>query len=143
MHNGYGFWVSLRLGNAFLLQTLEKDQEMINSPTPDTSCKHHHTRYRKPLDDFVTNGHAYRITVDASTNEYFYLENHQNSNYWETHSPFSSHPNSVDGNIESGLYVIRQIGMINTSDPNNYGKWIKFAKELIPADGRYTWSVVL
>lgn len=62
------------------------------------------------------------------------MENHQNTNYWETHSPFSDHPDNVDGTIENGLYVIRQIGMSNTS--------AQFAKLLIPADGRFSWSVV-
>jgi hypothetical protein len=95
------------------------------------------------LDDFVTNGHAYRINIDAATQKYFYLENHQYTNYWETHSPFSTHPDSIDGGIEEpGLYVVRQMGMGNTVNSSGKPEWSKYAKELVPANGRYTWNAV-
>lgn len=140
MHNGYGFWGMLcdwgtrsYVANAFERYQLG----WIDNPTiytVDANTTSNITLLSKTLDDFVTTGHAYRVIIDSTSNKYFYLENHQNASYWETHSPFSSHPNSVDGTVESGLYVVRQIGMANTSS--------QFAKLLIPADGRYSWSVV-
>jgi len=77
------------------------------------------------LRDYITYGDAVVLEINSSTDEYFYIENHQATSYWET--------TFVYGNIEPGVYVIRKVGTPYQYDPS----WL----QLIPADGRYDWTV--
>ncbi|MBZ0180455.1 MAG: fibronectin type III domain-containing protein, partial [Melioribacteraceae bacterium] len=139
MHNGYGFWGMLsdwgtrvNIANAFERYQLNWIDDPTGYYTIDATSSSVIT-LTKSLGDLVTSKNAIRIIADASTNEYFYIENHTGTSYWETHTPFAENPNSIYGHIEPGIYVIRQNGLKNASS--------QFSKMLIPADGRYDWEV--
>ncbi len=121
-HTGYGFWGMLdawgkktQVANSFERSLLGwiSIKSISNS-----ACK---TFKNIKLRDYVSTGDAVRITIDSLKNEYFYIENHQNISYWENHHIF--------GNVEKGIYVIRQDGY--------YGGSL----QLISASGRYFWTV--
>ena len=142
MHNGFGFWGMLSdwgvrslVANSFERYQLNWISDPSNYYTLDASSSAIQTKTRL-LGDFATTGKSIRIRVDSSTNEYFYIENHQNISYWETHTPFSSHPNDIHGYIEPGIYVVRQTGMYTPYNPQ------QFSKQLVPADGRFSWEAV-
>ncbi|MCX6121217.1 MAG: T9SS type A sorting domain-containing protein [Ignavibacteriales bacterium] len=82
------------------------------------------------LRDYVSTGDAYALEVDPSTGQYFYIENHQATSYWETTRAF--------GNIEPGLYVLRKDATTPSSSNDNPSS-ANF--RMIPADGRYDWIV--
>ena len=139
MHNGFGFWGMLAdYGTkSYVANSFERYQlGWIDNPTGHTINANtlNNVTQIDSLYDYVTTGRSYRIIIDASNTEYFYIENHQNLSYWETHAPFTNHPNNVDGIVENGIYVIRQKGMANNDQ--------QFAKMLIPAEGRFTWNAV-
>src|SRR5690606_6529702 len=73
------------------------------------------------LPDYLTTGVAYRLVIDAASNQYFYIENHQNHNRWK-------YPGAT---IEDGIYILRQDG---TGGDNTF-------IQLIAADGRWNWTV--
>ncbi|KAF0140465.1 MAG: hypothetical protein FD122_2480 [Stygiobacter sp.] len=89
------------------------------------------TLTNKTLGDFVTSKNAYRFVNSTTPQEYFFIENHQKTSYWENNAPFWG---SQDGTVENGVYVIRKVGTPNQSNPSS---WL----QLVPADGRYNWSV--
>lgn len=121
-HTGYGFWGMLdawgkktQVANSFERSLLGwiKIKSINNSDAK--------TFKDIKLRDYVTTGDAVRITIDSLKDEYFYVENHQNISYWEN--------NHVFGNVEKGIYVIRQ--------DSYYGGSL----QLISASGRYYWMV--
>ncbi|MCP5062250.1 MAG: T9SS type A sorting domain-containing protein [Ignavibacteriae bacterium] len=133
MHNGYGYWGMLAdwgtksyTANAFEMYQLQWANS-VNDYTIDATNSTVQT-ITKTLGDFLTTNEAIRIKYD--TDKYFYIENHQKSSWWESHAPFSSHPNSIDGTIENGVYIIRQEGLAGAN------------RQCIPADGRNDWVVV-
>ncbi|MBU1679431.1 MAG: hypothetical protein KKD86_11385 [Bacteroidetes bacterium] len=134
MHNGFGFWGMLcdwgtksYIANAFERYQLNW---MSDSSSYTISASSTQTLSNVTLNDFITNGHAYKIDIDTSLNQYFYIEYHCKSSYWENNAPFNPlHPNSTDGFVEEGIYVIRQSGMLGNG------------RQCIPADGRYDWVV--
>lgn len=139
MHNGYGFWgmlsdwgIRANITNAFERYQLNWIDDPSGTYTLDATSSSVQT-LTKTLDDMVSSHKAIRIIANASTNEYFYIENHTGDTYWETHTPFAADPNSIYGHIEPGIYVLRQKGLKNASS--------QFSKMLIPADGRYDWDV--
>ena len=127
MHNGSGFWAMLsgyevrsfminsyeryRLGWCNLFTIKHITQTIINATLPD----------------FITTGIAYRIEINADSNQYFYIENHQRISRWDECS--------VNDSSETGLYVLRQ-DKANSPDGMS-ARWI----QMIPAEGRFDWSV--
>ena len=140
MHNGYAFWGLLSdwgirtcVANAFERYQLNWIDDPSGELTIDATSSSIQT-LTKTLSDIVTSKKAIRITVNSATNEYFYVENHTGTSYWETHTPFAQNPNIINGYIEPGIYVIRQNGL-------NYYQGGQYKKMLIPADGRFAWEV--
>ncbi len=131
-HNGFGFWGMLSsygvksiVANSFersrlgwiKLKTIQGDRLV-------------QTIHDAKLSDYVTTGDAYCYEIDSASGQYFYLENHQNISYWETAFKL--------GNIEKGLYVIRKD---NLTPSNQYDSPPSAYMSLIPADGRFDWTV--
>ena len=121
-HVGYGFWgllsgwgIKSYVANAFERYRLG----WINLNTIQASPNQ--TIQNATLPDYLTTGVAYRLVIDAASNQYFYIENHQNHNRWK-------YPNAT---IEDGIYILRQDG---TGGDNTF-------IQLIPADGRWNWTV--
>ncbi|MBL1214035.1 MAG: T9SS type A sorting domain-containing protein [Ignavibacteriae bacterium] len=121
-HTGHGFWGMLdawgkksKVANSFERYRLGwiNVNDIENTPNQVIS--------NATISDYVTTGIVYRFKVDPTSNEYFYIENHQKLSYWETHL--------TPGNIENGIYVLRQKGTL--------GKDV----QIIPADGRFDWVV--
>ncbi|MFA8342906.1 MAG: T9SS type A sorting domain-containing protein, partial [Rhodothermaceae bacterium] len=142
MHNGFGWWGMLSdwgtktyVANSFERQQLGwfGANDLV---TIDASGSNVQT-ITQNLSDYVTTNKAVKVIVNSSTKEYFYLENHQQLSYWETHTPFSSNPNVTDGQVEPGLYVIRQNGLTC----RNLGGGGTAKRQCIPADGRWDWVV--
>ncbi|MGE5350903.1 MAG: T9SS type A sorting domain-containing protein [Acidobacteriota bacterium] len=126
MHNGHAFWAMLSgyevrsyMANAFEryklgwinLTTVGKTSQTISGAT---------------LPDFITTGVAYRVEIDAATNQYFYIENHQRISPWDNCSSVST---------EKGIYVMRQDRAQSTNGMAADWMW------LVPASGRYNWVV--
>ncbi|MGA9291638.1 MAG: hypothetical protein WBV81_03555 [Ignavibacteriaceae bacterium] len=121
-HSGYGFWGMLdawgkktQVANSFersLLGWID-----VKSISNSIAGKYKNIKLR----DYVTTGDVIRITIDSLKKEYFYIENHRKLSYWEN--------NHVFGNVEKGIYVIRQ--------DSYYGQSL----QLISASGRYYWTV--
>ncbi|MBI1938039.1 MAG: T9SS type A sorting domain-containing protein [Ignavibacteriales bacterium] len=133
-HNGFGFWGMLSawgirsyVANAYERYRLGWVADSTNYTISNTT----QTLTGKTLGDFVTGRNAYRFINSASPQEYFFVENHQKTSYWENNAPFWG---SHDGTLENGIYVIRKVG---TPDQFNPSSWL----QLIPADGRYDWAV--
>ena len=133
MHNGFGYWGMLAdwgtksyTANAFEMYQLQWAKS-TSYYTVDLTSSGTQT-ITKTIGDFLTTNKAIRIKY--GTNKYFYIENHQKSSWWESHAPFSDHPNNIDGTVENGIYIIRQEGI--------YGS----GRQCIPADGRNDWRVV-
>ena len=124
-HSGFGFWGMLSawgyrsiVANSFERSRLGwiSPQTVYSSPSQIIS--------NVQLEDYIAIGDAVNMVINSSTNEYFYIENHQLTSYWE---------NTVaPGNIEAGIYVIRKVG-----SPDGGPSWL----QLIPADGRFDWQV--
>jgi len=119
MHTGFGFWGMLSdfgtrcyVANAYERHRLG----WINVIDVNNATQ---TLQKVTLGDYVTTGEAYRIEVDASSHKYFYLENHQRISSWDI----------PDQDGASGLYVLRQNGALGSNI------------DIVPADGRYQWSV--
>lgn len=123
-HIGYGFW-GLCSGwgiKSFVANAFERYRLGWINIAPTTIPNSPSQTYNSvTIPDFVTSGVAYRLVINASTNEYFFLENHQKNSYWEN--------NQMYGTVENGIYVLRQNGP--------YGVNV----QCIPADGRYNWTV--
>ena len=124
-HSGYGFWGMLndwgkktQVANSFERSTLGWIN--IKSIT-QYSDSYSATIKDFKLRDYVTTGDALRIPIDSVKSEYFYIENHQKLSYWENNHTF--------GNVEKGIYVIRQ--------DNRFA----ISMQLISASGRYDWTV--
>jgi M6 family metalloprotease-like protein len=131
-HVGYGFWGMLeafgrksKVANSFERYRLG----WINIVEVDSSPNQ--TISNATLSDYATTGISYRLNINPSTHEFFYLENHQKLSYWEQNIPPSHWDNNslVFGNVENGLYVIRQSGFVGSS------------VQIVPADGRFNWTV--
>ncbi|MFO7526400.1 MAG: T9SS type A sorting domain-containing protein [Ignavibacteriaceae bacterium] len=121
-HVGYGFWGLLSgwgikgyVANAFERYRLG----WINLNTIEASTSQ--TIQNATLPDFVTTGVAYRLVIDTSSNQYFYIENHQNHTNWK-------YPSAT---IEDGIYILRQNG---AGGDNTF-------MHCIAADGRWNWTV--
>lgn len=130
-HVGYGFWGMLeawgkksKVANSFERYRLGwiNVNEVNNSPNQTIS--------NATLSDYVTTGVSYRLNINPSSNEYFYIENHQKLSYWENTHTFGTYGNGhVFGTIENGLYILRQDGYVGSN------------VQIIPADGRFSWTV--
>ncbi len=121
-HNGRGFWAMLSGYEirSFMINSYERNRlGWINIRTiPNDTL----TLKNITLDDFITTGDALRITIDSTSSQYFYLENHQRISRWDNCSKIVS---------EKGIYVMRQDAP--------YGEAIFM--QMIPADGRFNWEV--
>ncbi|MGD8782147.1 MAG: T9SS type A sorting domain-containing protein [Ignavibacteria bacterium] len=123
-HNGHGFWAMLsgyevrdymvnsyermRLGWGNVIQVENTDPSLTNVT----------------LGDFLTTGDAYCVEIDDATNQYFFIENHQQISRWDRCSRFST---------EKGIFVIRQ----DAASDYTGAKWMY----MIPSGGRYEWEV--
>ncbi len=130
-HAGYGFWGMLSgwgiknfVANAFERHRLG----WINLEPNTIQASPNQTMQNVNLPDFVTSGVAYKFVINAATNEYFYIENHQKLLFWENNQMFLRNPY---GNVENGVYILRQEG---ASGDNTFIK-------CLPADGRFSWTV--
>ncbi len=130
-HVGHGFWGMLSgwgiknfVANAFERYRLG----WINLEPNTFQASPNQTIQNAALPDFVTSGVAYRLVINAATNEYFYIENHQKTSFWENNQMFLRSPY---GNVENGIYVLRQDG---------WGGDDKFIR-CLAADARYNWTV--
>ena len=126
-HVGYGFWglcsgwgIKSFIPNAFERYRLGWINLNTIQPTP------RQTITNASLPDFITTGIAYRLVIDESSKQYFYIENHQNLSYWENTQDYLRHPY---GNVEDGVYVLRQDGAQAQT------------MQILPADGRFDWIV--
>ncbi|MEW6653769.1 MAG: T9SS type A sorting domain-containing protein [Bacteroidota bacterium] len=133
-HNGFGFWGMLSawgirsyVANAFERYRLG----WVADSTTYTVSNSTQTLTGRTLSDFVTGRNAYRLVINTSPQEYFFIENHQKTSYWENNAPFWG---TQDGSVENGIYVIRKVGTPNQFNPSS---WL----QLIPADGRFNWAV--
>ncbi|HSW54416.1 MAG TPA: T9SS type A sorting domain-containing protein [Ignavibacteriaceae bacterium] len=124
-HVGYGFWGMLdawgkksKVANSYERYRLGWINVNAINNTPNQ------TIYNATIPDYVTTGVVYRFNIDTATNQFFYIENHQKLSYWE-----QSQCGMLYGNIENGLYIIRQDGAIGSN------------VQAIPADGRFSWTV--
>ncbi|MCE1189377.1 MAG: T9SS type A sorting domain-containing protein [Ignavibacteria bacterium] len=126
MHNGHAFWAMLSgyEVRSYMINAFERYLlGWCNLTTIDTTTQ---TISNATLTDYITTGNAYRFVIDAATDQYFYVENHQRISNWDK--------SSSDLN-EKGLYVIRQDAF---SDPTCGANFMK----LISAAGRFDWNVI-
>ncbi|MCL5027795.1 MAG: right-handed parallel beta-helix repeat-containing protein [Bacteroidetes bacterium] len=127
-HNGFGFWAMLSgyEPRSYMINSYERYRlgwgNIINLSNTGSNI------LNEPLTDFITTGKAYRIEIDASTNQYFYIENHQKISYWDKCSG-DSYPD------DKGIFIMRQDR--GGSSNLQAADWMY----MIPADGRYNWSV--
>jgi hypothetical protein len=130
-HVGHGFWGMLSgwgIKN-FVANSFERYRlGWINLEPNTIQASPNQTIQNAVLPDFVTTGVAYRLVINAATNEYFYIENHQKTSFWENNQMFLRSPY---GNVENGIYVLRQDG---------WGGDDKFIR-CLAADARYNWTV--
>jgi len=129
-HNGFGFWGMLSAWGirSYVANSFERYRlGWVADSTFYTVSNSTQTLTGRTLSDYVTGRNAYRLVINTSPQEYFFIENHQKTSYWENNAPFWG---SLDGNVENGLYIIRKVG---TPDQFNPSSWL----QLIPADGRY------
>jgi M6 family metalloprotease-like protein len=121
MHSGFGFWGMLSAWGikSFVINAFER--EILGWGNPVIMDRDSSRIVDATLRDFITTGNAYKLIINSKTDEYFYIENHQNVSYWENHGLY--------GNVEKGIYIIRQDGQ--------YGDQL----QLISAEGRYDWQV--
>jgi hypothetical protein len=127
MHNGHGFWAMLSgyEVRSYMINCYERYRlGWCNLTTVSSSTQ---TISNATLPDFITTGIAYRIEINAATNQYFYIENHQRISRWDNCS--------INSPSETGLYVIRQ-DRANSPDGMS-ARWT----QLVPAEGRFNWSV--
>ncbi len=130
-HAGYGFWGMLSGWGVknFVASAFERHRlGWINLGPNTILASPNQTIENVNLPDFVTSGIAYKLVINAATNEYFYIENHQKFSFWENNQMFLRSPY---GNVENGVYVLRQEG---ASGDNTFIK-------CLPADGRWNWTV--
>ncbi|MHB8905748.1 MAG: T9SS type A sorting domain-containing protein [Melioribacteraceae bacterium] len=134
-HNGFGFWgmVSAWGVRSYVANAFERYRlGWVADSTSYTISNTTNTFTNRTLSDFVTGGNAYRFVINTSQQEYFFIENHQKTSYWENNAPFWG---SQGGTVENGIYVIRKAGTPDYyTDPYS---WL----QLIPADGRFNWEV--
>src|SRR3972149_5974019 len=130
-HVGYGFWGMLeawgmknKVANSFERYRLGWINTIGVESTPSQTISN------ATLPDFATTGVSYRLNIDISSNQFFFIENHKNLSYWEQNTPsYNWANNMVFGNVENGIYVLRQDGFVG----NNV--------QIVPADGRFSWIV--
>jgi M6 family metalloprotease-like protein len=128
-HVGHGFWGLLSGWGVknFVANSFERYRlGWINLNTVQASPDQ--TIQNATLPDFVTSGVAYRLVINDATKEYFYIENHQKTSFWENNQMFLRSPY---GNVENGVYVLRQE---SSSGDNTFIK-------CLAADGRWNWTV--
>lgn len=133
MHNGFGFWGMLSAWGirSYISNSFERYRlGWVADSTTYTVSNSTQTLTGRTLSDFVTGRNAYRLVINASTKEYFFIENHQKTSYWENNTPFWY---SQHGSVEDGIYIIRKIGNPTIYSPS----WL----QLVPADGRFNWEV--
>lgn len=133
-HNGFGFWgmVSAWGTRSYIANAFERYRlGWVADSTTYTISNSTQTLTNRTLSDFVTGRNAYRFVINSSPQEYFFIENHQKTSYWENNAPFWG---SQSGTVENGIYVIRNVGAPSYSDPYS---WL----QLISADGRFNWEV--
>jgi M6 family metalloprotease-like protein len=126
-HNGYAFWSMLSTfeTRSYMISAYERyrlgwgNVITINKGTTQTITDN-------SLGDFITTGKAYRVEIDAASGQWFYIENHQKLNRWD-YCTKSIYPE------DKGIFVLRQDWNPTTDDP----RWMY----MVPAGGRYTWSV--
>ncbi|MCX6150827.1 MAG: T9SS type A sorting domain-containing protein [Ignavibacteriales bacterium] len=125
-HNGHAFWAMLSGYEirSYMANSYERYRLGWCNLTPVTSSTQ--TITNATLPDFITTGIGYKIEINAATNQYFYIENHQRNSYWD---------NCSSDQNEKGLYIIRQDRA--SSSNGNTPNWMW----LVPANGRYDWTV--
>lgn len=112
-HNGFGFWAMLSgygvrdyMVNAYERMRLGWGNIIkVDNTNP--------TLTDVTLGDFLTTGYAYRVEIDDATNQYFFIENHQQISRWDRSSRIST---------EKELFVMRQ-DRAYSSDYNS-ANWI-------------------
>lgn len=126
-HTGFGCWgmvatfgIRMFVPNAFERHRLGW-ADLITLTADSTTLRD------IPLPDYVTTGKAVRFVIDSASGQYFYLENHQGISRWDRKMFADS--------IERGIYVLRQD--LATDSGRGPGHQLR----LIPADGRYAWTV--
>jgi M6 family metalloprotease-like protein len=125
-HNGHAFWAMLSgyEVRSYMINAWERHK--LGWGNVITIPKKTGTKRDIELTDFITTGNAYRIEINAGTNEYFFLENHQGISHWDNYSPVKE---------DKGIFVIRQdtegSGFSGTAD------WMV----LISSEGRWQWEV--
>ncbi len=125
-HNGHAFWAMLSGYEVRSFMVNSWERQRLGWSNPVTVGKTTQT-VNDTLSDFITTGRSYKIEIDATTNQYFYIENHQRISYWDVCSQWN--PN------EKGIYVMRQ----DRASSSNWmsADWIW----LVPAEGRFNWTV--
>lgn len=126
-HNGYAFWSMLSTAEtrSYMVSAYERYRLgwgsviTINKGTTQTITDN-------SLGDYLTTGKAYRVEIDAATNQWFYIENHQKLNRWDNCTR-SIYPN------DKGIFVLRQDRESTSDNPT----WMY----MVPAGGRYDWTV--
>ncbi len=126
-HNGHGFWAMLNgyEVRSYMINAYERYRlGWCNLITVNTSTQ---TISNATLPDFITTGIAYRIDIDPSSNQFFFIENHQKISRWDNCSK-SDYPD------DEGLFVIRQDRIQSTNNKDADWMW------LVPSEGRYNWE---
>jgi M6 family metalloprotease-like protein len=126
-HNGHAFWAMLSgyEVRSYMVNSWERYRlGWSNLITVNTSTQ---TISNASLPDYLTTGISYRIEINAPSNEYFFIENHQRISRWDNCS--QGDPN------EKGIYVMRQ----DRASSSNWmaADWMW----LVPAEGRFNWTV--
>ncbi|HEX3073775.1 MAG TPA: hypothetical protein VHP30_09205, partial [Ignavibacteriales bacterium] len=126
-HGGLGFWAMLSSGDTRMYMVNAYERYRLGWGNVITINKGStQTITDNSMGDFLTTGKAYRVEIDAATNQWFYIENHQKISRWDLCTK-SSYPN------DKGIFVLRQ----DRESTVNNSQWMF----LVPAGGRYTWTV--
>jgi M6 family metalloprotease-like protein len=126
-HNGHAFWAMLSgyEVRSYMVNSWERYRlGWSNLITVNTSTQ---TISNASLPDYLTTGISYRIEINAPSNEYFFIENHQRISRWDNCS--QGDPN------EKGIYVMRQDRASSSNRMAADWMW------LVPAEGRFNWTV--
>lgn len=126
-HNGWGFWAMLSgyEPRSYMINSYERYRLGWGNVT--TLSNQGSNLLNVSLTDFITTGNAYRIEINAASNQYFYVENHQKISYWDKCSG-DAYPD------DKGIFIMRQDREQSTDQGADW-MW------MISADGRYDWSV--
>jgi hypothetical protein len=128
-HNGGGFWAMLnnwmfRFNSAWVGCANSFERELVGWHYPDSIGTSGGSWYNLALSDYITTNKSYKVKVPSgNADEFFRIENHQRISQFDT-------PEMLDPSAK-GLYVIHQFGSF----------WPDEQMRLLPADGRWNWTV--